>query len=157
VGVQADGQEPSVTLTWSDFKDLVELYAKDDERRSELLESKRPSQNLLKVQAKQEQVDILPLQGSDPETSFSLTGSEFRIVVEALATDEQKLTRFVSLLDLGKDVAVGNDLPLMQRAESVVLHYQRLPESSKEKLLSALYKVGLSLPAEAISLQSKKQ
>jgi len=57
------GQEPSVTLTWSDFKDLVELYAKDDQRRAELLESKRPSQNLLKVQAKQEQVDILPLQG----------------------------------------------------------------------------------------------
>lgn len=57
------GQEPSVTLTWSDFKDLVELYAKDDQRRAELLESKHPSQNLLKVQAKQEQVDILPLQG----------------------------------------------------------------------------------------------
>ena len=57
------GQEPSVTLTWCDFKDLVELYAKDDQRRAELLESKRPSQNLLEVQAKQEQVDILPLQG----------------------------------------------------------------------------------------------
>ena len=95
--------------------------------------------------------------GSDPETSFSLTSSEFKAVVEALATDEQKFTRFVSKLDLGKDVTVGNDLPLMQRAESIVQHYQRLPESSKEKLLSALYNVGLSLPAEANSLQSKKQ
>jgi len=91
--------------------------------------------------------------------SFSLTGSEFGTVVEALATDEQKLTRFESLLDLGKDVAIniGNDLPLIQRAESVVLHYQRQTESSKEKLLSALDKVGLSLSAKAISLQSKGQ
>ena len=40
--------------------------------------------------------------GSDPETSFSLTSSEFKTVVEALATDEQKFIRFVSLLDLGK-------------------------------------------------------
>lgn len=101
--------------------------------------------------------NILFLIGSGiPEPSFKLTGSEFRTVVESLASEEQKLTSFERLLDLGKDLATDNDLPLMQRAENAVYHYQHLPESSIEKLVSALYDIGLTLPAKTISL-SKKQ
>lgn len=101
--------------------------------------------------------DILFLTGSDiHEPSFKLTGSEFRTVVEGLASEEQKLTSFEQLLDLGKDLVTGNDLPLIQRAENALYHYQHLPESSVGKLVSALYDIGLSLPAETISL-SKKQ
>ena len=94
--------------------------------------------------------------GSTPEPTFHLTGSEFRTIVEGLASNEQKLTSFERLLDLGKEFASSNDLPLLQRAENAVIHYQHMPESSLEKLLSALYEIGLSLPAKTISL-SKKQ
>lgn len=76
--------------------------------------------------------------------------------MEGLASNEQKLTSFEQLLDLGKDFTAGNDLPLMQRTENMLYHYQRLPNSSLEKLVSALYSIGLSLPAKTISL-SKKQ
>lgn len=55
------GQEPSITLTWSQFKELVEHYSKDDQRRAELYKSQRPSQHLLKVQTKQEPLGTLPL------------------------------------------------------------------------------------------------
>ena len=91
-----------------------------------------------------------------PEPAFQLTGSEFRTVVEGLASEEQKLTSFEQLLDLEKDSATGNDLPLMQRAENMLYCYQCLPDSSIEKLVSALYSIGLSLPAETISLSKKK-
>ena len=94
--------------------------------------------------------------GSHPEPAFRLTGSEFKTVVEGLASDEQKLTSFERLLDLGKDLVTGNDLPPMQRAENALHRYQHLPESSIEKLVSALYNVGLDLSAKSISL-SKKQ
>ena len=93
--------------------------------------------------------------GSAPEPSFHLTGSEFGTIVEGLASNEQKLTSFERLLDLGKDFATGNDLPLQQRAENAVIHFQHMPESSVEKLLSALYDIGLSLPAKTISLSKK--
>jgi len=36
--------------------------------------------------------DMFSSTGSDPETSFSLTSSEFKAVEEALATYEQKIT-----------------------------------------------------------------
>ena len=66
------------------------------------------------------------------------------------------LTGVEHLLDFEKDFTAGNDLPLLERAERAVYHYQYLPDSSKEKLLSAHYKIGLTIPAETISL-SKKQ
>ena len=99
---------------------------------------------------------ILSTESTQPEPSFRLTGSEFKSVVEGLASDEQNLTRFEHLLDFEKDFTAGNDLPLLKRAERAVYHYQYLPDSSIEKLLSALYEIGLTIPAETISL-SKKQ
>ena len=91
---------------------------------------------------------IFSTESTQPEPSFRLTGSEFKSVVEGLASDEQNLTRFEHLLDFEKDFAAGNDLPLLQRAEKAVYHYQYLPDSSIEKLLSALYEIGLTIPAE---------
>ena len=94
------------------------------------------------------EIMIFSTESTQPEPSFRLTGSEFKSVVEGLASDEQNLTRFEHLLDFEKDFAAGNDLPLLQRAEKAVYHYQYLPDSSIEKLLSALYEIGLTIPAE---------
>ena len=97
------------------------------------------------------EIMTLSTESTQPEPSFQLTGSEFKAVVEGLASNEQKLTSFEWLLDLEKDFTAGNDLPLMQRTENMLYHYQHLPDSSLEKLVSALYSIGLSLPAKTIS------
>lgn len=80
---------------------------------------------------------MLFLIGSSPEPAFQLTSSDFRTVLEDLASDEQKLTRLEQLLDLRKDLATGSDLPLLQCAEKAVYHYQHLLESSVERPVSA--------------------
>ena len=99
---------------------------------------------------------IFCTESTQPEPSFRLTGSEFKAVAEGLASDEQNLTQFEHSLDLGKDFAASNDLPLMQRAENMLYRYQHLPDSSIEKLVSALYSIGLSISAKTISLSRKK-
>ena len=47
-------------------------------------------------------------ESTQPEPSFRHTGSEFKAVVEGLASDEQNLTQFEHSLDLGKDFAASN-------------------------------------------------
>ena len=76
------------------------------------------------------EIMIFSTESTQPEPSFQLTGSEFKAVVEGLASDEQKLTSFERLLDLEKNFIAGNDLPLMQHTENMLYHYQRLPNSS---------------------------
>jgi len=56
------GEQPSVTLTRCHLQDL-KLCDKDHQKLAELLESEQPSQHLLVVQPKHEQVEVLPLQG----------------------------------------------------------------------------------------------
>ena len=52
-------QEQMVTLTWPNFKSLVELYAKDGRKLAKLLGSEFPNNDLLEVPTKQEPMNIL--------------------------------------------------------------------------------------------------
>ena len=49
-----------------------------------------------------------------------------------------ELTSFERWLDLGKEFASSNNLPLLQHAENAVIHYQHMPESSVENCYQLL-------------------
>ena len=49
----------SVTLAWTHFQALVEMYAKDEGKRAEMLKYPYPSQHLLEVVSVQEPQDTL--------------------------------------------------------------------------------------------------
>ena len=51
--------ESSVTLGWTHFQALVEMYAKDEGKRAEMLKYSYPSQHLLEVVPVQEPQDTL--------------------------------------------------------------------------------------------------
>ena len=103
---------------------------------------------------------LLSLTGTTPAPSyaFSLTRSEFSAIVAALTSSgqAQKLVQFQEALDVSKDLGTGNTHSPRARAEAILTHYLEKPESSKEKLLSALRIAGLTLPAELVSLSSKQ-
>ena len=49
----------SITLPWKHFQALVEMYAKDEDKRAEMLKYTYPSQHLLEVVSEPKSQDTL--------------------------------------------------------------------------------------------------